>query len=161
MNFRQPYDIVKGENRNRHDPKGPLVILQALRTLLNIFLFRTITLKAPITTAADDTFCDIFPNFRRIIRSASRRFLWNMSDNSNQISYLICYFRTSSKICNNHLRQITGSALWVDGILMHMKSVFARKHLIQASIMIYSIVLRNHDWFRCRKKICSRNLRQR
>ena len=25
----------------------------------------TLTLKAPITTAADDKFCDIFPNFRQ------------------------------------------------------------------------------------------------
>ena len=25
----------------------------------------TFTLKAPITTAADDKFCDIFPNFRK------------------------------------------------------------------------------------------------
>ena len=40
-------------------------------------------LKAPITTAADNKFCDIFPNFRqkRYITwesSASRRFSWNM-----------------------------------------------------------------------------------
>ena len=25
----------------------------------------TLTLKAPITTAADDKFCDIFPNFQK------------------------------------------------------------------------------------------------
>ena len=26
---------------------------------------RELTLKAPITTAADDKFCDIFPNFQK------------------------------------------------------------------------------------------------
>ena len=34
--------------------------------------------KAPITTAADHKFCDIFPNF--------------LSDDSHEISCLICYF---------------------------------------------------------------------
>ena len=51
---------LKGKIGNRHDPKGPFVILQALRTLLNNFLFRTITLKAPITTAAEDNFVTSF-----------------------------------------------------------------------------------------------------
>ena len=44
-----------------------------------------LTLKAPITIAADDKFCDIFSNFRKRIRydiswesSASRRFSWNI-----------------------------------------------------------------------------------
>ena len=37
-----------------------------------------LTLKEPITTAADDKFCDIFPRMP--------------TDDSHDISYLICYF---------------------------------------------------------------------
>ena len=34
-----------------------------------------LTLKAPITTAADDKFCNIFPSFQQ---KSSRRFSWNI-----------------------------------------------------------------------------------
>ena len=52
---------------------------------------KTLTLKAPITTAADDKFCDIFPNFRNkldMIFHENRL----PADDSHEISYLICYF---------------------------------------------------------------------
>ena len=52
---------------------------------LNPFLIWILTLKAPITTAADDKFCNISPNFWKKIRydiswklSASRQFSWNI-----------------------------------------------------------------------------------
>ena len=58
----------------------------SLVLLTHIFIYkRPLTLKAPITNAADDKFCNIFPNFRKKIRydvswesSASRRFSWNI-----------------------------------------------------------------------------------
>ena len=44
----------------RQGIKGTLIgIIFVLNLLLG-----TLTLKAPFTTAADDKFCDIFPNFR-------------------------------------------------------------------------------------------------
>ena len=53
--------------------------------ILSMQNVNSVTLKAPITTAADDKFCDIFPNFRKKIRydivwesSASSRFSWNI-----------------------------------------------------------------------------------
>ena len=52
----------------------------------------SLTLKAPIKTAADnDTFCDIFPNFRKeqgMIFHENRL----PADDSHEISCLICYF---------------------------------------------------------------------
>ena len=49
-----------------------------------------LTLKAPITTAADDKFCDIFSNFRK----KGMMFHGNRlpADDSHEISSLICYF---------------------------------------------------------------------
>ena len=50
-----------------------------------------LTLKAPITTAADDKFCDIFFNFRKklgMIFHENRL----PADDSQEISCLICYF---------------------------------------------------------------------
>ena len=50
-----------------------------------------LTLKAPITTAADNKFCNIFPNFRQ----KSGMILHENclpADNSDVISCLICYF---------------------------------------------------------------------
>ena len=44
-------------------------------------LLNLLTLKAPIATAADDKFCDIFPSFKKI-----------HADDSHEISCLICYF---------------------------------------------------------------------
>ena len=41
-----------------------------------------LTLKAPITTAADDNFFNIFPNFRKN----------KVTDDSHEIPCLICYF---------------------------------------------------------------------
>ena len=51
-----------------------------------------LTLKAPITTAADDKFCDIFPNFRQKQGMPA--------DDSREISCLIGYFCKSGKIWN-------------------------------------------------------------
>ena len=47
-----------------------------------------LTLKAPIRTAADDKFVDIFPNFRKKLAMI---FLENRlpADNSHEISHLI------------------------------------------------------------------------
>ena len=70
------------------------------------------TLKALITTAADDKFCDIFPNFRKKIRydiswelSASRHFSWNI------MPYLL--FLKKQNIWNCCLLQNVGVTLWV------------------------------------------------
>ena len=40
-------------------------LINALPNWSKIKVDKTLTLKAPITTAADDTFCRIFPNFRQ------------------------------------------------------------------------------------------------
>ena len=50
-----------------------------------------LTLKAPITTAADNRICDIFPNFRQnkgMILNKNRL----LEDDSHEISCHICYF---------------------------------------------------------------------
>ena len=76
-------------------------------------LFHTLTLTAPITTAADDKFWDIFPNFRQklgMILHENRL----LTDDSLEISCLICYFCKSGKIFNCRLLQIIGGALWVN-----------------------------------------------
>ena len=49
-------------------------MFQIKSTIRALVLLNLLTLKAPITTAADDKFCDIFP-----------------ADNSREISYLICF----------------------------------------------------------------------
>ena len=48
--FSDKYDILIDEKKAKH-----------LKMVSNCMF----TLKAPITTAADDNFCDIFPNFRK------------------------------------------------------------------------------------------------
>ena len=70
-----------------------------------------LTLKAPTTNAADDNFCDIFPNFRKngMILHENRL----PSYESHEISWFICYFWKSGKIWNCRLLQIIGGALWV------------------------------------------------
>ena len=50
-----------------------------------------LTLKAPITTAADDKFCEIFPNFRKKIRYMIFHEIRLPADDSHEISCLICY----------------------------------------------------------------------
>ena len=63
----------------------------------HIFWFFTLTLKAPITTAADDKFCNIFLNFRK---NKAMIFYKNRlpADDSHEMSYLICYIRKGGKI---------------------------------------------------------------
>ena len=55
-----------------------------------------LTLKTPITTAADDKFCNIFPNFQKkkgmIIHENCLP-----ADNSREISCLICCFEKAAK----------------------------------------------------------------
>ena len=68
-----------------------------------------LALKAPITTAADDTFCDIFPNFRKKCMTFHENCL--SADDSHEIVFLICYFWKSGKIWNCRLLQIIGGAL--------------------------------------------------
>ena len=53
-----------------------------------------LTLKAPITTAADDKFCDIFPNFRKVRYNIHENRL--LADDSHEISCLICYFEKAA-----------------------------------------------------------------
>ena len=50
-----------------------------------------LTLKAPITTAADDKFCNIFPSFRQKLGMIFHENCLP-ADDSHEISYLICYF---------------------------------------------------------------------
>ena len=55
------------------------------------FIDRTLTLQAPIKTAADDKFWDIFTNFRKkygMIFHENRL----PADDSHEIPCLICYF---------------------------------------------------------------------
>ena len=51
---------------------------------------KNLTLKAPITTAADDKFCEIFPNFQKKGMIFHENCL--PADNSHEISCFICYF---------------------------------------------------------------------
>ena len=61
-------------------------------SILEIFhLSPILTLKAPIRTAADDKFCDIFPNFRQkkgMILHENRL----PADDSHEISCLLGHF---------------------------------------------------------------------
>ena len=50
-----------------------------------------LTLKAPITTLADDEFCNIFPNFQKIQRMILHKNRLTAED-SHEIPYLIYYF---------------------------------------------------------------------
>ena len=68
-----------------------------------------LTLKAPITTAADDKFCDIFSYFRKkgIIFHENRL----PADDSHEISCLnFLFLKKSNKILNCRLLQIIGGA---------------------------------------------------
>ena len=53
-------------------------------------VYKRLTLKAPITTAADDNFCDIFPSFRQ---KQGMKFHENHlpADDSHEMSCLICF----------------------------------------------------------------------
>ena len=55
-----------------------------------------LTLKAPITTAADDNPCDIFPTFCKKKGMISHENCL-LADNSHEISCLICYFEKAAK----------------------------------------------------------------
>ena len=66
----------------------------------------SLTLKVPITTAAEDKFCNIYSKFSKKIRYD---ILWEFYE----IPCLICYFWKSSKIWNCRLLHIIGGALWV------------------------------------------------
>ena len=60
----------------------------------------SLTLKAPITTAADDKFSDLFPNFRQklgMILHENRLLARLPADDSHEISCLICYFEKVAK----------------------------------------------------------------
>ena len=56
-----------------------------------------LALKTPITTAADNKFCNIFPNFRKKLGMVFHENCLP-ADDSHEISCLICYFRKSDKI---------------------------------------------------------------
>ena len=47
---------------------------------------KRLALEAPIMTAADDKFCDIFPNLKKNQENLLP------ADHSREISFLICYF---------------------------------------------------------------------
>ena len=70
-------------------------------------------------TAADDKFCDIFPNFQKnkVIMIFHENRL--PADDSHEISCLISYFWKSSKIWNYRLLQIIGGTLWVKLPVIH------------------------------------------
>ena len=72
-----------------------------IRQSFKITKLYSANIKAPITTAADNKFCDNFPNIRK------------NKDDSHEISCLICYFWKSCKIWNCRLLQIIGGTLWV------------------------------------------------
>ena len=58
--------------------------------------YKGLTLKAPITTAADDKFRDIFPNLQQkkgMILHENRL----PADDTHEISCLICYFEKAAK----------------------------------------------------------------
>ena len=58
--------------------------------------FLKLTLKAPVTTAADDKFCDIFSISKK---KSGMVFQENRlsDDDSHEISYLICYIWKKAK----------------------------------------------------------------
>ena len=71
------------------------------------------------------------------------------ADDSHEISCLICYFGKSGKICNCHLLQIIGGALWVKSVcslvvrLGHKISARYqpdkyRTHNVQVSFMLHN-----------------------
>ena len=66
---------------------GTTVVHSCFNYMLTVMFM--INLKAPITTEADDKFCDIFPSFRKKIRC--------------DISCLICYFEKKKKQQNFEL----------------------------------------------------------
>ena len=84
---------------------------------------KVLTLKAQIMTAADDKFCDIFPNFLKKIR-----YDISWADDSHEISCLICYFWKSGKIFNCRLLQIIGGTLRVN------IQIFANMDMIQSHL---------------------------
>ena len=74
-----------------------MLLLTADSTVIWLSSQNILILKAPITTAADDKFCDIFPNFQKnkgVIFHENRL----PADDSHEISFLICYFQKGDKI---------------------------------------------------------------
>ena len=65
----------------------------------------------PITTAADDKFCDIFPNFRK----KKGMIFHEPADDSHEILYLICNFWKEQENLNCRLLQTICGALGVKG----------------------------------------------
>ena len=77
-----------------------------------------LTLKEPITTAADDKFCDIFSNFRKeegIILHENRL----PADDSHEISYLICYLEKAAKFETVVCCKKIGGALRINNLPGH------------------------------------------
>ena len=73
----------------------------------------SLSLKAPITTAADDKFCDIFPNF---LKNKVLYFMRIVCHQTVLMKYysLFVNFEKSSKFFNCCLLQIIGGALRVN-----------------------------------------------
>ena len=93
------------------------------------FMASDLTLKAPITTAADDKLWDIFHNFRQNKVWFSRRFSWNI------MPYWLIL--KSGKIWNCRLLQIIGGALRVKArtCIRELPLVQLRTHVHMAIIM--------------------------
>ena len=54
--------------RTHESPAFQLFIFQVMENI-QVGVYKVLTLKVPITTAAHDKFCDIFPNFRMKYRA--------------------------------------------------------------------------------------------
>ena len=86
--------------------------------MTNLYFFyspwrRVITLKAAITTAADDKFCDIFPNFPK--KNKVWYFIRIVCQQTIIMKYhaLFVIFEKATKFENCRLLQIIGGALRV------------------------------------------------
>ena len=67
---------------------------QEIRIFTSRQEFSLLAFKAPITTAAEDIFWEIFPNLKKKIRYDIS---WESSDDSHEILCLICYFEKAAK----------------------------------------------------------------
>ena len=72
-----------------------------------------LTLKAPITTAADDKLCDTFLIFPKKLGMIFHENCLP-ADNSHEISCFICYFEKAAKFEIVVCRKIIGGASWVN-----------------------------------------------
>ena len=77
-----------------------------------------LTHKAPIMTAADNKFCNIFPKFRKKIR---HNITWELSaaDNFHEISCLICFFLKKRQNLKLSSAANYRCALWVNQLKQH------------------------------------------